>query len=114
LLFRTSKQSSLRPLRIRHACTLLALSLSLAGCETFSAIPAREPATRNLPPPPTYLQEAKVPPATPGTSPFVVAEQRKQVIEKQNIVIRGAKSAWTKMKATYQKSLVPRKKYLGF
>lgn len=39
-------------------------------------------------------------------SPYVVSEQRKQVIVKQNGIIVGAKNAWQKMKATYQKSFV--------
>jgi len=37
-----------------------------------------------------------------------VAEQRKQVIVRQNAVIVGARKAWTNMKATYQKSFVKR------
>lgn len=39
-------------------------------------------------------------------SPYVVAEQRKQVIVKQNTIIVGARSAWNKMKTTYQKSFI--------
>jgi hypothetical protein len=38
----------------------------------------------------------------------VVAEQRKQVIVRQNGIIVGAKKAWTKMKETYGKSFLGR------
>lgn len=70
--------------------------------------PLREPVTRVIPGPPSYAQPAAIPPATVGTSPYVVAEQRKQVIVRQNKVIVGLKSAWTKMKATYSKSFLGR------
>ena len=78
--------------------------LLLGGCA--SSAPYREPVTRNIPGPPSYLQPVAVPPARIGTSPFIVAEQRKQVIVKQNGIIVGARDAWTKMKATYQKSFL--------
>lgn len=85
---------------------LLTLSLAGAGCASNSTL--REPVTRNIPGPPTYLQPAAVPPAREGTSPYVVAEQRKQVIVRQNSIIVGAKNAWTKMKTTYSKSFLGR------
>ena len=91
-----------------RAMLILLTSLSLAGCATSSSLPAREPVTRVIPGPPSYLQPAAVPPAREGVSPFVVAEQRKQVIVQQNAVIVGARNAWTKMKATYQKSFLKR------
>jgi hypothetical protein len=58
------------------------------------------------------LQPVPLPPAREGASPFVVSEQRKQVIVKQNSIIVGARDAWSKMKATYQKSFV-KKNILG-
>lgn len=82
------------------------MMLLLAGCATGSNLPLREPVTRNIPGPPSYLQPVAVPPARVGASPYVVAEQRKQVIVKQNSIIVGARNAWTNMKATYQKSFI--------
>lgn len=84
---------------------MLILSLAAAGCASQAG---REPVTRNIPGPPSYLQPAAIPPATVGTSPYVVAEQRKQVIVKQNTIITGARNAWTKMKETYRKSFLRR------
>jgi hypothetical protein len=71
-------------------------------------MPLREPVTRTIPGPPSYLQPAAVPPALAGSSPYVVAEQRKQVIVHQNKIITGAKAAWSKMKDTYRKSFLGR------
>lgn len=85
---------------------MLILSLAAAGCASQQGY--REPVTRNIPGPPSYLQPAAVPPARVGTSPYVVAEQRKQVIVKQNTIITGARNAWTKMKETYRKSFLGR------
>lgn len=64
--------------------------------------------TRIIPGPPSFLEPAAVPPATTGASPYIVAEQRKQVIVRQNGIIVGAKKAWTKMKETYSKSFLGR------
>jgi hypothetical protein len=64
--------------------------------------------TRVIPGPPAYLEPAAVPPATTGTSPFVVSAQRKQVIVRQNGIIVGAKKAWSTMKETYAKSFLGR------
>ena len=86
---------------------LLILSRGLGACAS-SRLPAREPVTRVIPGPPSYLQPAAVPPASAGVSPFVVAEQRKQTIVRQNRIIVGAKEAWTKMKDTYRKSFLGR------
>src|SRR5439155_12344774 len=88
------------------ACMALVATLLLPGCATTGNAPAREPVTRELPNPPSYLQPAAVPPATEGVSPFVVSEQRKAVIERQNYVIVRAKDAWQTMKRTYSKSLI--------
>jgi hypothetical protein len=88
------------------------LALPLAGCATTRTA-APEPVTRNLPGPPSYLQPAEVPPARVGSSPFVVSEQRKQVIVRQNKVITSARDAWSKMKATYQRSFLKRKMFGG-
>lgn len=84
---------------------MLILTISLGACAT---VPSREPVTRNIPDPPSYLQPQSVPPARSGASPYVVAEQRKQVIVRQNTIITSARGAWTKMKATYQKSFLKR------
>jgi hypothetical protein len=91
---------------------LMLLALPLAGCATTRTA-APEPVTRNLPGPPSYLQPAEVPPARVGSSPFVVSEQRKQVIVRQNKVITSARDAWSKMKATYQRSFLKRKMFGG-
>lgn len=85
---------------------LLTLALMANGCATSP--PLREPVTRVIPGPPSYLQPAPVPRADVGASPYVVAEQRKQVIVSQNKIIAGAKNAWTKMKDTYHKSFLGR------
>lgn len=82
------------------------MTLLLAGCG--STAPLREPVTRVIPGPPSYLQPVAVPPARVGSSPFVVSEQRKQVIVKQNRIITGARDAWQKMKSTYSKSFLQR------
>lgn len=107
----SSKLSSSNARRARLAFTtslLLTLSLVGAGCATNGGMPLREPVTRTIPGPPTYLQPAAVPPAREGSSPYVVAEQRKQVIVHQNKIITGAKAAWSKMKDTYHKSFLGR------
>lgn len=83
-------------------------ALNLGACASLRGPPAREPVTRVIPGPPSYLQPVDVPPATAGTSPFVVSEQRKQVIVHQNGIIVGAKKAWSKMKETYSKSFLGR------
>jgi len=85
---------------------LILTSVVLGACA--SSTPYREPVTRVIPGPPSYLQPTAVPPATSGASPFVVAEQRKQVIVRQNSIIVGAKKAWAKMKETYGKSFLKR------
>jgi hypothetical protein len=54
-----------------------------------------------------------VPRADVGTSPFVVAEQRKRTILKQNYIINGARSAWSKMKDTYKKNPLKKKLFGG-
>lgn len=64
--------------------------------------------TRIIPGPPSFLEPSVVPPARSGASPYIVAEQRKQVIVRQNGIIVGAKKAWTKMKETYSKSFLGR------
>lgn len=43
-----------------------------------------------------------------GKSPFIVAEERRQIIVRQNVVITAAKSAWDTMKQTYSESLLKR------
>lgn len=86
--------------------SIILMPLLLGGCATRGAI--REPVTRNIPGPPSYLQPSEVPPARKGASPFVVAEQRKHVIVRQNTVITRARDAWTNMKATYNKSFLKR------
>ena len=82
----------------------------------FHQSPAREPVTRNIPGPPDYLQPEPVPPTVDrsgkGKSPFVVAEERGQVIVRQNVVITAARGAWNTMKDTYSKSLLKRN-YFG-
>jgi hypothetical protein len=84
--------------------------LALTACAGFGQrAPLREPVTRDIPPPPSYLKPAPVPTATVGASPFVVAEQRKQVIVKQNRIIVGAKKAWSGMKDIYGRSYVKKK-----
>jgi hypothetical protein len=89
---------------------MLLLPLALTDCAGFGQrAPLREPVTRDIPPPPSYLKPAAVPVATIGASPFVVAEQRKQVIVKQNKIIVGAKKAWSGMKNIYGKSYVKKK-----
>lgn len=83
------------------------MTLPLANCASRGTV-GREPITRNIPGPPEYLQPVPVPPAREGVSPFVVAEQRKQALGKANSIIVGARSAWSNMKATYQKSFLKR------
>jgi hypothetical protein len=74
--------------------------------------PAREPVTRQIPGPPDYLRPEPVPStydrSGKGKSPFIVAEERGQVIVRQNVVITAARGAWTDMKATYNKSFLKR------
>ncbi len=84
--------------------TVTAASL-LASCGNH----VREPVTRTIPGPPEYLRPAPVPPATKGKSAFVVSEERGAVIERQNIIIVGARNAWTKMKETYNTSFLGRR-----
>ena len=96
---------------LARVCFLLTLTVPLTACA--GRAPYREPVTRNIPGPPSYLQPAAIPPSA-GKNAFVVAEQRKQVIVSQNTVITSARRAWQGMKDTYSKSLLPRKKYLGF
>jgi hypothetical protein len=43
-----------------------------------------------------------------GKSPFIVAEERKQVIGRQNTIINATYEAWTRMKQTYGESLLKR------
>lgn len=85
---------------------MLTLTILLPGCATAPA--GREPVTRTIPGPPSYLQPVAVPPAREGADPFVVSEQRKQALGKANTIIVGARSAWSNMKATYQKSFLKR------
>ena len=74
--------------------------------------PAREPVTRTIPGPPSYLRVQPVPSTVDsqgkGKSPFVVAEERKQVIGRQNTIISSTYEAWTSMKQTYSESLLKR------
>lgn len=86
----------------------LTASLLLGACATTGSTPVREPATRDLPNPPAYLQPIPKPPAREGVSPFVVSEQRGEVIDQQNHVIVRAREAWQTMKKTYSKSLIRR------
>lgn len=44
----------------------------------------------------------------------MVAEERGQVIVRQNGIIVAARTAWANMKETYKKSLLKRKSYFGF
>lgn len=84
---------------------MLILTIPLAGCAS-SGVVGREPITRTIPSPPSYLQPVPVPVAREGASPFVVAEQRKQALGRANSIIVGARSAWSNMKTTYQKSFL--------
>lgn len=43
-----------------------------------------------------------------GKSPFVVAEERGQIVKRQNTVIVSARNAWNTMKQTYSESLLKR------
>lgn len=106
--FKPSSRNASRRGRLIRACTTsltLILTTLLAACATNNA-PLREPVTRVIPDPPSYLQPVAVPPARVGASPYVVAEQRKQVIVQQNGIIVGARNAWQNLKATYGKSFV--------
>lgn len=92
-----------------RACTtalILTLVIPLAGCTSNPA--GREPVTRTIPGPPSYLQPVAVPPARAGVSPFIVSEQRKQALGTANTIIAGARGAWSKMKDTYSKSFLKR------
>lgn len=98
-------RNNLSATRVSTTSLLLILTIPLlAACG--STMPLREPTTRDIPGPPKYLQPAAIPPAKAGSSPYVVAEKRKQVIVNQNRVIVGARNAWTNMKTTYQNSFV--------
>lgn len=97
--------------RLASTLCLLLVSSLLGACA--HSLPSREPATRTLPNPPSYLRTATVPPATPGKSVFVVSQQRADVIERQNYVISSTYNAWIAMKQTYSKSLV-KKSIFGF
>lgn len=74
--------------------------------------PAREPVTRVIPGPPAYLKPEPIPATVDskgkGKSPFIVAEERGQVIKRQNVVITAARGAWDTMKQTYSESLLKR------
>jgi len=83
------------------------IPILLTSCAS-SGVVGREPITRTIPGPPSYLQPVAVPPARAGADPFIVSEQRKQAIGKANTIIVGARSAWSNMKATYQKSFLKR------
>lgn len=86
--------------------SLLILTPVLGGCASRMA--TREPVTRELPGPPASLKPQPVPPATKGKSVYVVSEQRKQVIVRQNRIIEGAAQAWTAMQQTYRRSFLKR------
>ena len=43
-----------------------------------------------------------------GKSPFIVAEERGQVIGRQNTIIKATYDAWVQMKQTYSESLLKR------
>jgi len=103
---KNSSRTASRRLNVFTTALLLIPTILLSACASSPV--GREPIIRNIPGPPNYLQPVAVPPARVGTSPFVVSEQRKQVIVKQNSIIVGARDAWTKMKSTYQKSFLNR------
>ena len=92
------------------ACTVL-MAAPLTGCGTSGAL-VREPATRSIPPSPSYLVPAQKPPAV--GSPFVVAEKRGAVIDQQNSVIVRARKAWDTMRSTYSKSFLKKKLFGGY
>lgn len=89
--------------RASTPCLILSSTLFLAAC---AHVPDREPVTRNIPNPPSFLKTSPVPPATPGKNVFVVSQERADVIERQNAVIRRTYNAWITMKETYQKSFL--------
>ncbi len=108
------QSSNTSKLNLRSArSVLLAIILTsplLAACAHQP--PAREPVTRTIPGPPSYLKPAPIPAKVDsrgkGKSPFLVAEERGQVIGRQNVVITSARAAWIKMKQTYSESLLKR------
>lgn len=74
--------------------------------------PLREPVTRVIPGPPSYLKPEPKPSTVDsrgkGKSPFIVSEERGQVIDRQNTIIVSAKNAWDTMKKTYSESQLKR------
>ncbi len=104
----TSKSNS----RSAHSALLVITLTSLLLGACSHQAPLREPVTRTIPGPPSYLKPEPIPGKVDskgkGKSPFIVAEERGQVIGRQNTVIVAARDAWTKMKQTYSESLLKR------
>ena len=76
--------------------SLLAATLLVAGC---GSLPARAPATTEVPPSPAYLQEVKVLPPKAGENVLQVAAREQDARLRANVIIGAARRDWECMRS---------------
>ena len=64
----------------------------------------REPLTRQLPNPPSYMSPVRVSPAKKGDDTFRTALIRKQALDKANTIISASKKWYLGVKENYSKN----------
>jgi hypothetical protein len=85
------------------------------GCASnANKYPLREPVTRTLPNPPTYLAPVPLPKVRPGDNALVVIKERGQIVRRQNSIISEARKWYEGVKTTYSVSPVPKNRLFGF
>lgn len=99
----TTCESSYKSVPLMRLAFMGLTASLLASCQTTGTL-ARDPVVRDIPDPPGYLQSLPNPPATEGSSPFVIAAERAAVIERQNTIIAEARRNWLTMKRVYSRN----------
>jgi hypothetical protein len=80
------------------------MMLPLAACGHSGNSGVREIVKRDLPAPPAYLQPVAVADPKAGEPILGVAARERAGRLKANSIIVGTRSAWAKMRKTYQRS----------
>jgi hypothetical protein len=86
---------------MRKLLVLIAAASMLTACGSSSAI--KPPVARELPKPPSYMQEVHVPEPKEGEDLLVVATRERRGRLKANKIIKRSRAAWGTMRATYKR-----------
>ena len=81
--------------------------MTLAGCNLATTSAGREPLTRQLPNPPSYMSPVRVTPAKKGDDVYRIALIRRQALNKANTIIAASRKWYIGVKENYSKNPEP-------